>query len=166
MRKLAVTEFLTLDGVMQGLGSPDEDREGGFEHGGWGAPYGDEVLGRRAAQGMGRTTAYLFGRKTFEKMAAHWPFQPDDDPIAKHLNATPKYVVTATLSDVQWAGSHILRGDAVESVQKLKAEGEGDINVLGTGKRLFRTTPHPLRLRLVDCTVTTTGVVLLDYEPA
>jgi dihydrofolate reductase len=193
MRKLAIVEFLTLDGVMQGLGSPDEDREGGFEHGGWGPPYGDEVLGRRAAEGMPATSAYLFGRKTYEKMAAHWPHQPAEDPMAAHLNATPKYVATRTLSDLDWAGSHVLDGDLAESVDALKREGEGVITVLGsgvlvqtlierglideyrlfvhplvlgTGKRLFRSLPRPLPMRLVDCTQTTTGVLLLTYEPA
>ncbi len=76
MRKLAVIEFVTLDGVMQGLGSPDEDRDGGFEHGGWSAPYGDEVLGKAAGEGLATTTAYLFGRRTYEQMAAHWPTGP------------------------------------------------------------------------------------------
>lgn len=105
MRKLSVIEFVTLDGVMQGLGSPDEDREGGFDYGGWGAPYGDEVLGKMAGEGLAGTTAYLFGRRTYEKMAAHWPNEPDDNPIAAHLNATPKYVVTTTLTRLAWACS-------------------------------------------------------------
>lgn len=192
MRTLAVIEFVTLDGVMQSLGSPDEDRDGGFEYGGWGAPYGDDVLGQKAAEGMPRTTAYLFGRKTYEKMAAHWPNEPDENPIAAHLNATPKYVVTKTLTTLDWAGSHILDGDVVESVNDLKTQGDGAITVLGsgvlaqtliendlideyhlfvhplvlgTGKRLFRETPRPLRLRLIDCTPTTTGVLLLTYQP-
>ena len=133
MRTLAVVEFVTLDGVMQSLGSPDEDRDGGFEYGGWGAPYGDEVLGGRAAEGMPRTTAYLFGRKTYEKMAAHWPNEPNENPIAAHLNATPKYVVTKTLRTLDWAGSHVLDGDVVESVNDLKAHGDGAITVLGSG---------------------------------
>jgi dihydrofolate reductase len=193
MRKLAIVEFVTLDGVMQGLGSPDEDREGGFEHGGWGRPYGDEVLGRKAAEGMPATTAYLFGRKTYEKMAAHWPHQPDADPMAAHLNATPKYVATTTLTELDWAGSHVLDGDLAESVNELKHQGEGVITVLGsgvlvqtlierclideyrlflhplvlgTGKRLFGSLARPLPMQLVDCTPTTTGVLLLTYEPA
>ena len=192
MRKLAVIEFLTLDGVMQSLGSPDEDREGGFEYGGWSAPYGDEVLGREAGKGMAETTAYLFGRRTYEHMVAFWPHQPDDNPMAAHLNATPKYVVTSTLTSLDWAGSQVLDGDAVDAVRGLKADGQGTIAVLGsgvlvqtliehdlvdeyrlfvhplvlgTGKRLFRKTPRPLPLRLVDCTQTTTGVLLLTYEP-
>jgi dihydrofolate reductase len=192
MRRLVVIEFVTLDGVMQSLGSPDEDRDGGFEYGGWSAPYADGVLGQRAGEGMAATTAYLFGRRTYEKMAAHWPHEPDDNPIAAHLNAAPKYVVTRTLTDLEWAGSQPLAGDVVESVNALKADGEGSIAVLGsgvlvqtltqhrlvdeyrvfvhplvlgTGKRLFRETSGPMPLRLIDCTQTTTGVLLLGYEP-
>ena len=193
MRTLAVIEFVTLDGVMQGLASPDEDRDGGFEYGGWSAPYGDEVLGKKAGEGMPQTSAYLFGRKTFEHLAAHWPHESDQNPIAAHLNATPKYVVTTTLTSLDWAGSHVLDGDVVESVTDLKAQGDGAIAllgsgvlvqtliendlideyrlfvhpiVLGTGKRLFRQAPRPLPMRLVDCTPTTTGVLLLSYRPA
>lgn len=192
MRELAIIEFVTLDGVMQGLGSPDEDREGGFEYGGWGQSYGDDVLAQSAVEGLRSTTAYLFGRKTYEKMAAYWPSQPDDNPIAAHLNATPKYVVTQTLTDLSWAGSVALGGDVRESVDALKADGDGTIAVLGsgilaqtliengqvdvyrlflhplvlgTGKRLFRHASRPLRLRLVEATTTTTGVVLLTYVP-
>ena len=191
MRRLAVIEFLTLDGVMQSLGSPDEDRDGGFEHGGWSAPYGDETLGIKAAEGMAATTAYLFGRKTYEKMAAYWPHVSDENPMAAHLNATRKYVVTTRLTSLSWPGSHVIDGDLRESITALKAHGEGTIAVLGsgllvqalmenelideyrlfvhplvlgTGKRLFRPTPRPIRLRLVDCTPTTTGVLLLSYE--
>jgi dihydrofolate reductase len=193
VRELAVIEFLTLDGVMQGLGSPDEDRAGGFEHGGWGAPYGDEVMFRRATTGIGGTTAYLFGRRTYESMAAHWPHEPDVNPIAAHLNATPKYVATRTLTDLEWAGSHVLEGEVGDAVRRLKAEGDGSIAVLGsgvlvqtlieedlidefrlmlhplvlgTGKRLFRQTARPLPMHLVDCVPTTTGVLLLTYRHA
>jgi dihydrofolate reductase len=194
MRKLTVIEFVTLDGVMQGLGSPDEDREGGFEYGGWSQPYGDDVLAGKAGEGMRDTTAYLFGRKTYEKMAAFWPHQPDDNPIAAHLNATPKYVVTETLTDLEWAGSEVLSAaDLIQSVDTLKTQGDGTIAVLGSGvlvqtliendlvdeyrlflhplvlgagKRLFRKTPQPLPMRLVDCTPTSTGVLLLTYVPA
>jgi dihydrofolate reductase len=192
MRKLGVVEFLTLDGVMQSLGSPDEDRDGGFPYGGWSAPYGDEVAGRAAGKGLGETTGYLFGRRTYEKMAAHWPFEPDTNPIAAHLNATPKYVVSKTLTDVAWSGTQILSGDVAASVRELKQQGEGSITVLGsgvlvqtliehdlideyrlfvhplvlgTGKRLFSQTSRPVRLRLVECEQTTTGVLLLTYQP-
>jgi dihydrofolate reductase len=192
MRKLAVIEFVTLDGVMQSLGSPDEDRDGGFEDGGWSAPYGDEVLGKAAGEGLAGTTAYLFGRKTYEKMAAHWPAEPDTNPIAAHLNATPKYVVTRTLTTLEWAGSRVLGGDVVPSVNTLRQHGDGTIVVLGSGvlvqtliehdlideyqlfvhplvlgagKRLFRQTARPIPLRLTRCTPTTTGVLLLSYQP-
>lgn len=192
MRKLAVIEFVTLDGVMQSLGSPDEDREGGFEYGGWSAPYGDEVLGKAAGEGLAATTAYLFGRKTYQHMAAHWPSEPDTNPIAAHLNATPKYVVTRTLASLEWAGSHVLAGDVAASVNGLKQHGDGTIAVLGSGvlvqtliehdlvdeyrlfvhplvlgagKRLFWQAHRPIPLRLTGCTPTTTGVLLLSYQP-
>ena len=192
MRNLAVIELVTLDGVMQSVGSPDEDREGGFDYGGWSAPCGDEVLGKAAGEGMATTTAYLFGRKTYQHMVAHWPAEPDTNPIAAHLNATPKYVVTKTLTSLEWAGSHVLAGDVAASVNDLKQHGNGTIAVLGsgvlvqtliehdivdeyrlfvhplvlgTGKRLFRQTPKPIPLRLTACTQTTTGVLLLSYEP-
>jgi dihydrofolate reductase len=191
MRKLAVIEFVTLDGVMQSLGSPDEDRDGGFEYGGWSAPYADEVLGKQAGEGLAATTAYLFGRRTYEKMAAYWPTEPDANPIAAHLNATPKYVVTRTLTTLEWAGSEVFGGDIVASVNDLKQHGDGTIVVLGSGvlvetliehnlideyqlfvhplvlgagKRLFRQTQRPIPLRLTGCTPTTTGVLLLSYR--
>ena len=85
---------------MQGPGSPDEDTDGRFEYGGWQPPYFDEVLAAAAADGMRDTTAYLFARKTYEKMAAYWPNAPDSDPIARHLNSTPKYVASRTLERV------------------------------------------------------------------
>ena len=123
MRQLIVIEFVTLDGVMQGLGSPDEDRDGGFAHGGWGAPYGDEVLQAAALEGMQTTSAYLFGRRTYEKMLAFWPQQPDANPMAAHLNATPKYVATRTLDDAHltWANARVLEGDLAAG----GATGEG-----------------------------------------
>ena len=193
MRKLGVVEFITLDGVMQGLGGPDEDREGGFDLGGWSGPYGDDVLAKSAGKGIGQTSAYLFGRKTYQHMAAHWPYESAENPIAASLNATPKYVVTQTLRqpDLDWANSHVIDTDVVEAIQSLKAEGDGFVTVLGsgvlvqtlianelvdtyrimlhplllgTGKRLFRGYPEPLRLQLTECTPTTTGVLLLTYE--
>jgi dihydrofolate reductase len=192
MRKLAIVEFVTLDGVMQGLGSPDEDREGGFEYGGWSAPYGDDVLARTATQGQAETSVFLFGRRTYQHMAAHWPNEPDTNPIAARLNAAGKYVVTSTLTTLDWAGSHILAGEPAVSVAGLKRDGDGTIVVLGsgvlvqtliehdlideyrvfvhplvlgTGKRLFRDVTRPLPLHLASCVQTTTGVLLLSYEP-
>jgi dihydrofolate reductase len=193
VRRLLVIEFVTLDGVMQGLGSPDEDRDGGFEHGGWGAGYADEVLQAAALAGLARTTAYLFGRRTYEKMVAFWPAQPAENPMAAHLNATPKLVASRTLSAPAWSNAHVLQGDLGPAVERLKADGDGIIAVLGSGalvqeliarelvdgyrlflhplllgsgKRLFRDGAGPRRLELVDCTATTTGVVMLTYDVA
>jgi dihydrofolate reductase len=192
-RRVVVVEFVTLDGVMQGLAGSDEDRDEGFAYSGWGAPYGDEVLARHAAQGLGQTTAYLFGRKTYEHMAAHWPHEPDENPIAASMNALPKYVVTRTLreDDLTWANSHVIDGDVVEAVRALTSEGEGAITVLGSGElvqmliandlvdtyqlmlhplvlgagsTLFRSYRQPVRLRLAGHTATSTGVLLLTYE--
>ena len=191
MRNLVVIEFLSLDGVMQSLGSPEEDTSGGFRHGGWSAPYFDETLGQAAGEGMKSTTAYLFGRKTYEHMAAFWPHQPDSDPMAAHLNRTPKYVVSNTLSDPSWPGTTVLRGDALPQVAALKDEGDGNIAVLGSGELVHRLTTadlvdsytlfvHPLvigsgkklfrdyedvrRLRLVSSQPTRTGVLILSYD--
>ncbi|MBO3103907.1 dihydrofolate reductase family protein [Cellulomonas fengjieae] len=191
MRRLVVIEFITLDGVMQGLGSPDEDRDGGFEHGGWAEPYGDGVLADAAAEGMAGTTAYLFGRRTYDSMAAFWPHLPDTNAMAGHLNATPKYVATRTRTDLTWRNSHVLDGDLPSAVADLLSQGSGTLAVmgsgvlvqdlaahglvdgyrlflhpllLGTGKRLFRGADRPQRLQLASSTPTTTGVLLLDYS--
>ena len=190
MRQLVAVEFVTLDGVMQSLGSPDEDREGGFEHGGWAGPYMDDTQMAASAEGLAETTAYLFGRKTFEHMEAFWPHQPDDNPMAASLNAMPKYIASRTLSEPAWDNSHVLDGDVADEVVKLKADGDGNIVVLGsgvlvqhlishdlidrfqlflhplvlgTGKRLFRAVDQPMRLRLVEAVPTTTGVLMLSY---
>ena len=192
MRKLVVIEFLSLDGVMQAPGAPDEDREGGFRHGGWHMPYFDEVAMQTADEGMRRTDAQLFGRRTYEIMAAYWPTAPEDDPFAKHLNSVRKYVATRTLKDPTWHNTTVIEGDVVEEVRRLKEEPGGDIAVLGSGqlvqtlmandlvdeysltvtpivlgsgKRLFRDPDEPLRLTLVDSKPTTTGCLLLTYRP-
>lgn len=157
MRRLIAIEFLSVDGVMQGLGSPDEDREGGFEHGGWGAPYADAIHASTVAGGLDDTTAYLFGRKTYEKMAAFWPSVPDENPMAAHLNATEKYVASRSLTTFDWANTRPLAGDATDGVRALKRTGEGDIAILGSGVLVrslleadlidgFRLFVHPLLL--------------------
>jgi dihydrofolate reductase len=192
MRMLRVIEFLSLDGVMQGPGAPDEDTEGGFRHGGWMQPYYDDVLGASAAEGMAATDAYLFGRKTYEKMAAYWPTAPADDPFGTHLNATPKYVVSRMLQRGDWEPTTVIRGDVVDEVKRLKQQPDGHIAVLGsgalvqtlaendlvdeyflavypillgTGKRLFREADEVRKLRLIDSRTTGTGGVLLTYRP-
>ena len=124
MRKVSVTEFLSLDGVMQGPGAPDEDRSGGFAHGGWHLPYVDEDFMKAATEGMAETGGFLFGRKTYEIMAAHWPSQPDSDPFAAVLNGLPKYVASRTLSEpLEWKGSSLLQGDVPAAVAELRRRG-------------------------------------------
>lgn len=191
MRELVVIEFLTVDGVMQGLGSPEEDTDGGFTHGGWGAPYADAIHEAVASAGPDRTTGYLFGRRTYEKMAAFWPFQPDDNPMARRLNHAPKHVATRTLSELEWEGAEILTGELASAVAALKSVGEGDIAVLGsgelvhelmlldlvdrvtlfvhplllgTGKRLFRDLPAPRSLALRSSDATSLGTLVLGYD--
>ena len=112
MRKLIVIEFVTLDGVMQGLGSPDEDRDGGFAHGGWAAPYGDEIQQAAALEGMQTHECVPVRTKHLREDAGFWPQQPESNPMAAHLNATPKYVATRTLAPQQltWTNSHVLDG--------------------------------------------------------
>jgi dihydrofolate reductase len=193
MRMLRVIEFLSLDGVMQAPGDPQEDTDGGFRHGGWQRPYFDEVLGAAAAEGMATTDAYLFGRRTYEKMAAFWPTAPADDPYAQHLNSTPKYVVSRTLETLDWEPSTLLRERVPAAVAALKEQPGGNIAVLGSGelvqtliahdlvdeyflgvfpivlgsgKRLFRELDAPAKLRLADSRVTGTGGVLLTYRLA
>lgn len=193
MRKLIVNEFLSLDGVMQAPGSPDEDREGGFAHGGWQIPYFDEVFGKVAAEGIAEAGAYLFGRKTYQTMAAFWPSQPDDDMFAATLNGLPKYVASTTLSEpLEWDNSTLLQSDVAKAVAELKEQNGKDIVVLGSGqlvqtliendlvdefglmihpvvlgsgKRLFPDGNPKRPLRLIRSTTSTTGVVIASYAP-
>jgi len=193
MRMLRVIEFLSLDGVMQAPGDPEEDTEGGFRHGGWQRPYFDDVLGESAVEGMASTDAYLFGRKTYEKMADFWPNAPADDPFAEHLNKTPKYVASRTLERVEWEPTTILADDVAGEVAKLKEQpgrniavlGSGELVqtlidhdlvdeyylgvypiLLGSGKKLFRDADEVRKLDLVDSKPTATGGLLLTYRPA
>jgi dihydrofolate reductase len=193
MRKLVVIEFMSLDGVVQAPGDPQEDVEGGFTLGGWQRPYFDEVFVQQAAPGMADTDAQLFGRKTYEKMAAFWPTQGDDDPFAKHLNHVDKYVASRTMTTADWAGTTVLNGDVTTQVRELKERDGGTISVLGSpglvqtlmaddlvdeyalaihpivlgsGKKLFRDARQPAKLELVDCVTTTTGVMMTTYRPA
>ena len=193
MRKLVAIEFLSVDGVMQGLGSPDEDREGGFEHGGWGAPYAEEIHTATGGGGLEHTTAYLFGRKTYEKMAAHWPHVPEDNPIAAHLNATSKYVATNNLTTFDWRNTQGLRGDLPAQVKAVKQSGSGDIAILGSGalvrsllrddlidtlrlfihplllgsgKQLFGELGFPRPLTLTRTDATSLGSIALTYDVA
>lgn len=192
MRKLVVGTFLTLDGVMQAPGGPDEDRDGGFQHGGWLVPYFDEKFGEIMTEWTKRAGAFVLGRKTYEIFAGSWPNATDPaDEIATALNARPKFVASRTLDKLGWNNSILLKGDVAEEVAKLKAQDGGEIQVhgsgqllqtllkhdlvdtlriwhfpvvLGTGKRLFGAGTIPCSLRLVDTQQTTTGAVLHVYE--
>jgi dihydrofolate reductase len=192
MGKLVVTNFLTLDGVMQSPGHPDEDRRGGFEHGGWGAPYTDSVMGEFMAQRMAQGGAMLFGRRTYEKMEAAWANGPADSPFTAVLNERQKYVASRTLkAPLSWTNSTLLEGDAPEAVAKLKQQLDKNLAILGSGElvqslmrhrlidefvlpihplvvgsglRLFRDGGAPARFELVDATPTTTGVVIATYR--
>ena len=194
MRKLVVGSFLTLDGVMQAPGGPNEDREGGFRHGGWLVPYFDEKFGEIMAVWTKRAGAFLLGRKTYEIFAASWPKSTDPaDEIATSLNTRPKFVASRTLDKVTWNNSHLLKGDVAEEVAKLKVREGGEIQVhgssdllqtllkhnlidtlriwqfpvvVGTGKRLFGEGTIPGSFRLVDTQQTATGAVLHVYERA
>jgi dihydrofolate reductase len=194
MRKVIVSEFLTLDGVMQAPGDSDEDREGGFEHGGWQLPYFDDAAGSAVDEGFGAAGGLLLGRVTYELFAAFWPSQPADDPFASTMNSLPKFVASRTLEEpLKWENSTLLKGDAGEEVAKLKEEpgkdllviGSGDLAqtlmrqglvdefqvmihplVVGTGKRLFRDGSPRIPLSLVDSKTSGTGVLILTYRPA
>jgi dihydrofolate reductase len=193
MRKLTLTQFITLDGVVQSPGGPDEDPSGGFAKGGWLPPFADnplfgEVMGNRFAKVGG----FVLGRKTYEIFAAFWSNIGDEDPTAAKLNHLPKYVASKTLGSVDWDHTTILGGDVVEAVTKLKDEDGDELQihgsgrlaqtlmrhnlidvyellvfpvVLGEGKRLFETgIDHSMRL--ADSRATDSGLVVLTYEPA
>ena len=192
MSKLVVAEFVSLDGVMQAPGGEEEDREGGFEYGGWQMGYNDEVSGERIGASMTQTGSFLLGRKTYEIFAAYWPTQSDDDQFAKILNGLPKYVASTTLSEpLAWQNSTLLQGDVAKAVAELKQGEGGNIVVLGSGglvqtlyendlvdeyalmiipivlgsgKKLFRELPKK-PLRLADSVTTSTGVLMATYVP-
>jgi dihydrofolate reductase len=193
MRKIVVSEFLTLDGVMQGPGGPDEDREGGFTQGGWQMPFNDEEQMKIVSEGIAATDAYLLGRKTYEIFARYWPHQPDSNPFAKTLNGKPKYVASRTLKEpLSWQNSTVLRGDLADEVRKLKDRDGENISVLGSGelvqalarnslvdeywlmicpivlgngKRLFRDGFESTGLELVGSTTNSKGAVMSTYRP-
>ncbi len=194
MSKLIVTTFLSLDGVMQAPGAPEEDRSDGFDQGGWLVPYADEDMGRLVVDWITAADSFLLGRKTYEIFAAHWPRVHDaDNPVAVALNGRPKYVVSKTLDRVEWNNSTLIKGDVVEEIARLKRRPGREIQVhgsstlaqtlikndlideyrlwfypvvLGSGKRLFGTGSVPTALRLVDTKTTSTGVVIHTYQRA
>jgi len=187
---------LTLDGVMQAPGRPDEDRRGGFTRGGWAVPYSSDAMGR-VLEGMGqqagRSAAMLFGRRTYEDFAGFWPNQPDN-PFTETLNRMQKYVASTTLADpLPWMNSTVLAGDAPKAVAALQdAQPEQDLVILGSGELIRSLLPHGLvdeltllihplvlgagqrlfasgseaALELIDSVGTSTGVVLARYRRA
>ncbi|MEX0732132.1 MAG: dihydrofolate reductase family protein [Aquisalimonadaceae bacterium] len=194
MRQLVVGAFTTLDGIMQAPGGPDEDRDNGFQHGGWLVPYFDDKFAQIMTDWTTRAGAFLLGRKTYDIFADSWPKSTDPaDEIAAALNTRPKFVASRTLDTVGWNNSTLLKGDIAQEVAKLKAVEGGEIQVhgssnliqtllkhdlvdalriwqfpvvLGTGKRLFGNGTIPRSFRLVETQQTTTGAILHVYERA
>ena len=191
-RKLKVTTFLTLDGVMQAPGGPEEDPESGFAHGGWSVNYWDDMMGEEMGAFMGRPFDLLVGRKTYDIFAAFWP-NASEEQGAKPLNEATKYVVSRGRPKLDWAKSVLIEGDAADGIAALKSEdgpelqvhGSGNLVqtllrhnlvdefhllvfpvVIGSGKRLFADGTIPGGLKLVDSKVSTSGVVIGTYEPA
>lgn len=186
MRKLAVLSFVTLDGVMQGPGSPDEDRSGGFSQGGWAVPFWADVMEQVQREAMSVPYEILFGRKTYETFAAYWPDAPRDG-TSQMLNEARKYVVSSSLTALRWRNSHLLAGDAVGEIDRLKrtegpllqVHGSAELIqlllkndlidefrlwsfplVLGQGKRLFETGCPPQNFELVKSEAGPGGVVM------
>ncbi len=192
MRKLIVSTFASLDGIMQAPGGPEEDPTGGFAVGGWTVGYWDESIDISASGFDGRDRELVLGRRTYEIFEAYWPYQPADHPVAKTLNAAKKYVASRTLTLLRWNNSTLLQGDVVSAIIALKAQPGPDLQVIGSGnliqtlqaaslideynvwtfpvvlgrgKRLFSETAKPSALRLVRFQVSRNGVVMSTYVP-
>ena len=192
MPKIVVNAFLTLDGVMQAPGGPDEDLEGGFLHGGWQAPYVDDVMGRLVTEGITDADGFLLGRKTYEIFANYWPKVTDpNDPIAAALNSRPKYVASRGLERVAWNNSSLIKGDVVAEVRKLRQQPGRTLQtwgstellqtllkhdlideyrlfifpvVLGAGKRLFGNGTMPVALKQVESATSAKGATYHRLE--
>jgi dihydrofolate reductase len=193
MRDIVVIEYISLDGVIQAPGHAGEDPEGGFEHGGWTGPFMHEHR-RYLSESYQGAGAFLLGRLTYQIFAAYWPTVTDEnDDIARALNTLPKYVVSTTLTEASWKGTTVIRSDVAASVARLKQQpgkpifviGSSQLAqtllqhnlvdeyqlwvhpiVLGSGKRLFREGSPTTTLKLVDSKTTSSGLVILNYEPA
>ena len=137
MPKIVVNAFLTLDGVMQAPGGPDEDPEGGFLHGGWQGPYSDPVMGRPVTEGLADADGFLLGRKTYDIFSNYWPKVTDpDNPIATALNSRPKYVVSRTLEQVAWNNSRLVKGDVLSELRSLRAHPGQTLQTWGSTELL------------------------------
>jgi dihydrofolate reductase len=191
--KLAATEFLTLDGVYQGPGGPDEDRRGGFDRGGWQAPIDDPEVGPFITSVYERMDAMLLGRTTWDIWASYWPHNDWGDPVSHGINVLPKYVPSTTLRDPTWQNTHVITGDVEAAVRELKArpgrdlllQGSGVLLrwllerdlfdemhliiypvILGAGMRLFPEAGQSHRLEVLESRVTPTGVIIQTCRPA
>ena len=192
MAELIVTTFVTLDGVMQAPGAPEEDPSGGFTHGGWQAPYDDDVAGAFELESIGKADAFLLGRRTYDIFAAYWPKYTDaSNPIARALNSLPKHVASRTLNELTWNKSELVRDVATEVpllkrryAKQIKVYGSGKLVrtlldddlvdelhlwihpvVLGTGERLFTTGITPTAMKLIAYRVTKPGAIIAIYKP-
>jgi dihydrofolate reductase len=192
MRKLIVSTFLTLDGVMQAPGGPREDDSGGFAHGGWSVNYWDDLMGQVMDEATSIPFAMVLGRKTYDIMAAYWPHAPEEAG-AKTFNEATKYVASRSRPRLEWSNSVLIEGDTAEGLAALKKEDGPELQVhgssnliqtllrhnlvdqyrlwvfpvvVGSGKRLFAEGTIPSGLKLVDSKVSTTGVMIGTYEPA
>jgi dihydrofolate reductase len=191
--KLTTTTNVSVDGVMQGLGAPDEDRRGGFERGGWAIPLFDNEAATFVDEVYQRADAFLFGRRTYEIFAGYWGVMADSrHPIAAALNARPKYVASTRLTDPQWADTTVLSGDLAAAVGELKSRPGGELQVhgsgnlvrwlidnhlvdeiilltypvvVGQGTRLFPATGPDTALDLVESRATPSGVIIQVYRP-
>ena len=195
MRKVIVTEWMSLDGVVQAPGAADEDTTGGFQHGGWHLRYFEDLSQKWVVENLTEAGGFLLGRRTYEGFAAHWPNASEEEQVvAQPLNTKPKYVASGTLTEpLEWQNSTVLQGDVAEAVAALKQEDGDDLLVIGSselvqtliehdlvdefrvmidplvvggGKRIFRDDGVLRPLRLVDSKVTTTGAIIATYAPA
>jgi dihydrofolate reductase len=192
MRKVIVQEWMTLDGVVQAPGMKDEDRSGGFQHGGWSLPYFEDASMKWVVENLSRAGGFLLGRRTYQSFAGHWPHASEEEqPMARPLNSKPKYVASTTLSEpLEWENSTLLQGDVAKAVAVLKEEDGDDLLVIGStelaktliehdlvdefrvmidplvvggGKRLFPEDGSLSELKLVHSEATKTGAILATY---
>jgi len=194
MRKVVVLSFITLDGVMQAPGGPEEDPTGGFSHGGWVVGYFDDFLGKVMVEQMSKPFDLLLGRKTYEIFAAHWPsVKTSEDPIAAGINNAKKYVATQTLKKLEWSNSELVKGDVAKEVRKLKEQDGPEIQVhgsgnliqtllkhdlvdelwlkifpitLGKGKRLFAEGTIPVGFKLLESQIAPSGAIVATFVRA
>lgn len=191
MRKLIINTFITLDGVMQAPGGPEEDPTGKFKYGGWSFNYWDEMMGKTMDEFMAKPFELLLGRRTYEIFAAHWQYIKND-PTADKFNATKKYVVSGTLNKLDWENSYLIKDNVVREIGTLKEKDGPELQVhgssnliktllkgnlidlfhvwifpvtVGKGKQLFGEGANASNLRLIDCKYSGTGVIIATYEP-